>query len=81
MKRLFRQFSFPGGIVVGDGESETGPLAAAWHSNKFLNANGGLLLEDLRLPNFRDYEVAMPRPGCGRRPRPRACWAHTCATR
>ena len=77
MKRLFRQFSFPGGIpshvspecpgsiheggelgyslshafgaaldnpelivacVVGDGEAETGPLATAWHSNKFLDA-------------------------------------------
>ena len=76
MHRLFRQFSFPGGIgshvtpetpgsiheggelgyalvhafgaafdnpdlvvfcVVGDGEAETGPLAASWHSNKFLN--------------------------------------------
>ena len=76
MGRLFRQFSFPGGIpshvapetpgsiheggelgyalvhaygaafdnpdlivacVVGDGEAETGPLAASWHSNKFLN--------------------------------------------
>ncbi|MHB8455300.1 MAG: phosphoketolase family protein, partial [Acidiferrobacterales bacterium] len=75
LKRLFRQFSFPGGIpshvapetpgsiheggelgyslshafgaafdnpglivccVVGDGEAETGPLATAWHSNKFL---------------------------------------------
>jgi len=23
--------------VVGDGEAETGPLAASWHSNKFLN--------------------------------------------
>ena len=77
LRRLFRQFSFPGGIpshvapetpgsiheggelgyalvhaygaafdnpdllvccVVGDGEAETGPLAASWHSNKFLNA-------------------------------------------
>ena len=76
MCRLFRQFSFPGGIsshagpetpgsiheggelgyslshafgaafdnpdltvacVIGDGEAETGPLAAAWHGNKFLN--------------------------------------------
>jgi xylulose-5-phosphate/fructose-6-phosphate phosphoketolase len=76
MQRLFRQFSFPGGIpshvapdtpgsiheggelgyslahaygaafdnpdlivacVIGDGESETGPLAGSWHSNKFLN--------------------------------------------
>src|SRR3984885_4778927 len=76
LKRLFKQFSFPGGIsshvapttpgsiheggelgyslshafgaafdnpglivacVVGDGEAETGPLATAWQSNKFLN--------------------------------------------
>src|SRR5260370_21910161 len=76
MQRLFRQFSFPGGIpshvapetpgsiheggelgyalvhaygaafdnpdltvfcIVGAGEAETGPLAASWHSNKFLN--------------------------------------------
>ncbi len=76
LQRLFKQFSFPGGIgshvtpetpgsiheggelgyalthaygaafdnpglkvfcVVGDGEAETGPLAASWHSNKFLN--------------------------------------------
>ena len=76
LRKLFRRFSFPGGIpshaaaetpgsiheggelgyalvhafgaafdnpdlvvacVVGDGEAETGPLAAAWHSNKFLN--------------------------------------------
>src|SRR5438876_4720153 len=27
--------------VVGDGEAETGPLATAWHSNKFLNPNSG----------------------------------------
>src|SRR5690349_2733685 len=84
MKRLFTQFSFPGGIpshvapetpgsineggelgyslahaygavldnpdliaacVVGDGEAETGPLAASWHSNKFLNpARDGMVL-------------------------------------
>ena len=76
LQRLFRQFSFPGGIpshaapetpgsiheggelgyalahafgaafdnpgltvacVIGDGEAETGPLAASWHANKFLN--------------------------------------------
>src|SRR5436305_182070 len=84
MARLFRQFSFPGGVpshtgpetpgsiheggelgyslahafgaafdnptlavacVVGDGEAETGPLATAWHSNKFLNpATDGAVL-------------------------------------
>src|SRR5436309_2988472 len=167
MKRLFTQFSFPGGIpshvapetpgsiheggelgyalshaygaafdnpdlivaaVVGDGEAETGPLATSWHSNKFLNpvhdgavlpilhlsglaenpehlkllerwmksyrpeelfdqtgrlvpelaelaptgdrrmganphANGGVLLRDLRLPDFRNYAVAVTQPG------------------
>jgi phosphoketolase len=173
MARLFRQFSFPGGIpshvapetpgsiheggelgyalvhaygaafdnpdliaacVVGDGESETGPLAGSWHSNKFLDpardgavlpilhlngykianptvparipheeleswmrsykaeelfdsngtlrpeiarlaphgdrrmsanphANGGLLLRELNLPDFRDYAVPVPEPG------------------
>jgi len=89
MRRLFRQFSFPGGIpshvapevpgsiheggelgyslmhaygaafdnpgltvfcVVGDGEAETGPLAASWHSNKFLNpAHDGAVLPILHL--------------------------------
>jgi xylulose-5-phosphate/fructose-6-phosphate phosphoketolase len=89
MKRLFRQFSFPGGIpshaapetpgsiheggelgyslvhafgavfdnpdllaccVVGDGEAETGPCAASWHSNKFLDpARDGAVLPILHL--------------------------------
>ncbi|PZP64670.1 MAG: phosphoketolase [Azospira oryzae] len=97
MKRLFRQFSFPGGIgshatpeipgsiheggelgyalahafgaafdnpdlivacVVGDGEAETGPLATAWHSNKFLNpARDGAVLPILH-PN--GYKIANP---------------------
>ncbi|MXS84351.1 phosphoketolase family protein [Nitrosomonas sp. HPC101] len=97
MKRLFRQFSFPGGIgshvtpeipgsineggelgyslshafgavfdnpdliaacVVGDGEAETGPLAAAWHSNKFLNpAQDGVVLPILHL---NGYKIANP---------------------
>ena len=36
--------------VVGDGEAETGPLAASWHSNKFLNpANDGAVLPVLHL--------------------------------
>ncbi len=97
MKRLFRQFSFPGGIpshvapetpgsiheggelgysllhaygaafdnpdlivccVVGDGEAETGPLAASWHSNKFLNpARDGAVLPILHL---NGYKIAGP---------------------
>jgi xylulose-5-phosphate/fructose-6-phosphate phosphoketolase len=97
MKRLFRQFSFPGGIpshvapetpgsiheggelgyavshaygaafdnpnlivacVVGDGEAETGPLAASWHSNKFLNpATDGAVLPILHL---NGYKIANP---------------------
>jgi xylulose-5-phosphate/fructose-6-phosphate phosphoketolase len=97
MRRLFRQFSFPGGIpshvapetpgsiheggelgyalvhaygavldnpdllalcVVGDGEAETGPLAASWHSNKFLNpARDGAVLPVLHL---NGYKIANP---------------------
>ncbi|NCE66187.1 phosphoketolase family protein [Pseudoflavonifractor sp. 524-17] len=93
MKKLFRQFSFPGGIpshvspgtpgsineggelgyslahafgavmdnpdliaacVVGDGEAETGPLATAWHSNKFLNPlTDGAVLPILHLNGFK----------------------------
>src|SRR5438270_1384266 len=97
LKRLFRQFSFPGGIpshvapetpgsiheggelgysllhaygaafdnpdlvvacVVGDGEAETGPLAASWHSNKFVNpARDGAVLPVLHL---NGYKIANP---------------------
>ena len=97
MKRLFTQFSFPGGVpshaapetpgsiheggelgyalshaygaafdnpdlivacVVGDGEAETGPLAAAWHSNKFLNpVSDGAVLPILHL---NGYKIANP---------------------
>jgi len=97
MRRLFRQFSFPGGIpshvapetpgsiheggelgyalahaygaafdnpgllvccVVGDGEAETGPLAASWHSNKFLDATSdGAVLPILHL---NGYKIANP---------------------
>ena len=97
MKKLFKQFSFPGGIpshaapetpgsiheggelgyalshaygaafdnpdlivacVVGDGEAETGPLATAWHSNKFLNpVNDGAVLPILHL---NGYKIANP---------------------
>jgi len=88
MARLFKQFSFPGGIpshvaadvpgsineggelgyslshaygaaadnpdlvvacVIGDGEAETGPLAASWHSNKFLDpGRDGAKIEGLK---------------------------------
>ena len=93
MRRLFKQFSFPGGIsshvapevpgsineggelgyslahafgaisdnpeliaacVVGDGEAETGPLAAAWHLNKFMDARtDGAVLPILHLNGFK----------------------------
>ena len=93
MKRLCKQFSFPGGIsshvapetpgsineggelgysivhafgavfdnpdliatvIVGDGEAETGPLATAWHSNKFLNpATDGAVLPVLHLNGYK----------------------------
>jgi xylulose-5-phosphate/fructose-6-phosphate phosphoketolase len=44
--------------VVGDGEAETGPLATAWHSNKFLNpARDGALLPILHL---NGYKIANP---------------------
>jgi xylulose-5-phosphate/fructose-6-phosphate phosphoketolase len=97
MRRLFRQFSFPGGIpshaapetpgsiheggelgyalahaygaafdnpnlivvcVVGDGEAETGALAASWHANKFLNpTTDGAVLPILHL---NGYKIANP---------------------
>lgn len=97
LKKLFTQFSFPGGIpshvspecpgsiheggelgyslshafgaafdnpelivacVVGDGEAETGPLATAWHSNKFLNPiTDGAVLPILHL---NGYKIANP---------------------
>ena len=93
LKKLFKQFSFPGGIsshvspqtpgsiheggelgysishafgaafdnpdlvvacVVGDGEAETGPLATAWHSNKFLDpVTDGAVLPILHLNGFK----------------------------
>src|SRR5215469_3127757 len=44
--------------VVGDGEAETGPLAASWHSNKFLNpARDGCVLPILHL---NGYKIANP---------------------
>ena len=97
LKKLFKQFSFPGGIpshvspecpgsiheggelgyslshafgavfdnpelivacVIGDGEAETGPLATAWHSNKFLNpVTDGAVLPILHL---NGYKIANP---------------------
>jgi xylulose-5-phosphate/fructose-6-phosphate phosphoketolase len=97
LRRLFRQFSFPGGIpshvapetpgsiheggelgyslvhahgaafdnpdllvccVIGDGEAETGPLAASWHSNKFLDpVRDGAVLPVLHL---NGYKIASP---------------------
>ena len=54
-------FDNPGLIaacVVGDGEAETGPLAASWHSNKFLNpASDGAVLPILHL---NGYKIANP---------------------
>ncbi len=45
-------------VVVGDGEAETGPLATAWHSNKFLNpARDGAFLPILHL---NGYKIANP---------------------
>ena len=119
LRRLFKQFSFPGGIpshvapetpgsiheggelgyslshafgaafdnpglvvacVIGDGEAETGPLATAWHSNKFLDpAHDGAVLPILHLNGWkianptilaripREERVAMLR-GCGWEP-------------
>ncbi|KQK30457.1 phosphoketolase family protein [Bosea thiooxidans] len=44
--------------VIGDGEAETGPLAASWHSNKFLNpATDGAVLPILHL---NGYKIANP---------------------
>lgn len=44
--------------IVGDGEAETGPLAAAWHSNKFLNpVTDGAVLPILHL---NGYKIANP---------------------
>ena len=97
MKKLFKQFSFPGGIsshvapetpgsineggelgyslshafgavldnpdliaacVVGDGEAETGPLAASWHLNKIINPlTDGIVLPILHL---NGYKIANP---------------------
>jgi xylulose-5-phosphate/fructose-6-phosphate phosphoketolase len=45
-------------VMVGDGEAETGPLATAWHSNKFLNpVRDGVVLPILHL---NGYKIANP---------------------
>ena len=69
--------------VVGDGEAETGPLAASWHSNKFLNpVHDGAVLPIL---NLNGYKIANPTVASGRgralmRARNRmSCW-HPAAT-
>jgi xylulose-5-phosphate/fructose-6-phosphate phosphoketolase len=66
--------------VVGDGEAETGPLAASWHSNKFLNpATDGAVLPILHLNGYKianptvlarigDVELAELMRGYGHRP-------------
>jgi xylulose-5-phosphate/fructose-6-phosphate phosphoketolase len=45
-------------VVVGDGESETGPLATSWHSNKFLSPirDGGVL----PILNLNGYKINNP---------------------
>ena len=119
LKKLFKQFSFPGGIsshvapetpgsineggelgyslahaygavmdnpsliaacVIGDGEAETGALATAWHSNKFLNPKtDGIVLPILHLNGYKianptifgrmtDKELESFFTGCGYKP-------------
>jgi len=47
--------------VVGDGEAETGPLATAWHSNKFLNpARDGAVLPILHLNGYKISNPTVP---------------------
>ena len=44
------------------------------------HANGGLLLRDLQLPDFRDYAVEVPSPGAVDGRSRRGSWASSCAT-
>jgi xylulose-5-phosphate/fructose-6-phosphate phosphoketolase len=100
LRKLFRQFSFPGGVpshvapetpgsiheggelgyslshafgavfdnpsliaacVIGDGEAETGPLATAWHSNKFLHpGTDGVVLPILHLNGYKISNPTVP---------------------
>ena len=54
--------------VVGDGEAETGPLAASWHSNKFLNpARDGAVLPILNLNGYKIAKVSGPQALTSRR--------------
>jgi xylulose-5-phosphate/fructose-6-phosphate phosphoketolase len=49
--------------VIGDGEAETGPLAASWHSNKFLNPErDGAVLPHTALERLQDRRSDRPRP-------------------
>jgi xylulose-5-phosphate/fructose-6-phosphate phosphoketolase len=58
LRRRLRQPDLIVACVVGDGEAETGPLATAWHSNKFLNpARDGAVLPILHL---NGYKIANP---------------------
>ncbi|MDN5869694.1 MAG: phosphoketolase family protein [Nitrococcus sp.] len=66
--------------IIGDGEAETGPLAASWHSNKFLHpVTDGAVLPLLHLNGYKianptvlsripDDELAMLMRGCGYEP-------------
>ena len=47
-------------VMVGDGEAETGPLATAWHSNKFLNpARDGAVLPILHLNGYKIHNPTL----------------------
>ena len=61
---------------------ELAALAPKAHRRMSANphANGGLLLRDLELPDFRDYAVEVAVAGRRASPRPRACSAPSCAT-
>ena len=55
---VFDNPSLIAACVIGDGEAETGPLAASWHSNKFLNpVVDGVVLPILHL---NGYKIANP---------------------
>ena len=59
--------------VIGDGEAETGPLATAWHSNKFLNpVRDGTVLPILHLNGYKISNPDDPRqdPSRGARAAP-----------
>ena len=51
--------------MVGDGEAETGPLATAWHSKKFLNPlRDGAVTPILRLNGYKILNPTAPLSGC-----------------